>query len=62
MKLQERLKELIVERESVYPGAPNVKHVGIDLYLIERLKGLRLDTTNCAGFYCPRLSLFSNGI
>jgi acetyl esterase/lipase len=38
VKLQERLRELNVECELVYPGAPNVKHPSISQYLIDRLK------------------------
>ena len=37
VKLQERLKELNVESELVYPGAPEVKHASIHEFLIERL-------------------------
>ncbi len=37
VKLQERLKELKVDCELVYPGAPEVKHPSIHLYLIEKL-------------------------
>ena len=39
VKLQERLKELKVECELVYPDAPDIKHASIDIYLIEKLKG-----------------------
>lgn len=38
VKLQERLDELKVECELVYPGAPKVKHTTIASYLIEKLK------------------------
>jgi acetyl esterase/lipase len=38
VKLQERLKELNVDCELVYPGAPDVKHPSIALYLIEKLR------------------------
>jgi acetyl esterase/lipase len=37
VKLQEKLKELKVECELVYPGAVDVKHVSIDVFLIEKL-------------------------
>ena len=37
VKLQERLRELKVECELVYPGAPNVKHNSVHEYLIDRL-------------------------
>ena len=36
-KLQERLRELKVDCELVYPGAPDVRHRTIEDYLIERL-------------------------
>jgi hypothetical protein len=38
VKLQERLQELNVPCELVYPGAPNVKHEAISNYLIDVLK------------------------
>lgn len=38
VKLQEKLRSLNVPCELVYPGAPDVKHVAIDAYLIETLK------------------------
>ncbi|MEO5961266.1 MAG: alpha/beta hydrolase fold domain-containing protein [Opitutaceae bacterium] len=38
VKLQERLNELKVECELVYPGAPDVKHPSIQVYLIEKLR------------------------
>jgi len=38
VKLQEKLKELKVECELVYPGAPDVKHASVDACLIEKLK------------------------
>ncbi|MCE9532047.1 MAG: alpha/beta hydrolase [Planctomycetes bacterium] len=38
VKLQEKLKEVGVECELVYPGAPDVKHKSISDYLIEKLK------------------------
>jgi hypothetical protein len=38
VKLQERCKELGVECELVYPGAPDVKHQKIEQYIIEMLK------------------------
>ena len=38
VKLQEHCQENGVECELVYPGAPDVKHANIDLYLIEKLK------------------------
>lgn len=38
VKLQERLRELKVECELVYPGAPDVKHSSFHEYLIDRLK------------------------
>ena len=38
VKLQEKCKEVGVECELVYPGAPDVKHANADAYLIERLK------------------------
>ena len=37
LKLQEKLKELKVECELVYPAAPDVKHASIDAFLIEKL-------------------------
>jgi acetyl esterase/lipase len=37
LKLQEKLKELKVECELVYPGAPDIKHPSIDVFLIEKL-------------------------
>lgn len=37
VKLQEKLKATGVECELVYPGAPDVKHATIDVYLIEKL-------------------------
>ena len=37
VKLQEKCKSLGVECELVWPGAPDVKHAGIDAYLIEKL-------------------------
>ncbi|MEO6569560.1 MAG: alpha/beta hydrolase, partial [Opitutaceae bacterium] len=39
VKLQERLDELKVECELVYPGAPKVKHASMAAFLIEKLKG-----------------------
>ena len=39
VKLQQELHRLGVECELVYPGAPDVKHAGIDQFLIEKLKG-----------------------
>jgi acetyl esterase/lipase len=38
VKLQERLKELGVDCELVYPGASEVKHPSATAYLIDRLK------------------------
>lgn len=38
VKLQEKLNDLKVPCELVYPGAPQVKHPSIDAYLIELLK------------------------
>lgn len=38
VKLQERLKELGVPCELVYPGAPEIKHASEYIYLIEKLK------------------------
>ena len=38
VKLQEHCRETGVPCELVYPGAPDVKHVSIDKYLIEKLK------------------------
>ena len=38
VKLQEHCKELCVECELVYPGAPDVKHQKIEQYIIEMLK------------------------
>ncbi|MBV9657553.1 MAG: alpha/beta hydrolase [Verrucomicrobia bacterium] len=38
VKLKEKLDQLGVECELVYPGAPNVKHKSIETYLIEKLK------------------------
>lgn len=38
VKLQEKLRSLGVACELVYPGAPDVKHGNIDLFLIETLK------------------------
>ena len=38
MKLQEHCKEIGVECELVYPGAPNVKHPTVEDYIIEMLK------------------------
>ena len=38
VKLQERLRELKVDCELVYPGAPDVKHPLTQEYLIDRLK------------------------
>ena len=37
VKLQERLRELKVDCELVYPGAPDVRHHHVEEYLIERL-------------------------
>ncbi len=37
VKLQEKLNDLHVECELNYPGAPNVKHPTINIYLIEKL-------------------------
>jgi acetyl esterase/lipase len=39
VKLQERLREVGVPCELVYPGAPDVRHPGLDDYLIATLKG-----------------------
>jgi len=39
VKLQEKLRSVGVECELVYPGAPEVKHEQISLYLIDKLKG-----------------------
>lgn len=39
VKLQERLREVGVPCELVYPGAPDVRHPTIDDYLIASLKG-----------------------
>ena len=39
VKLQEKCKEIGVECELVYPGAPDVKHKSIEDYLISSLKG-----------------------
>lgn len=41
VKLQERLREVGVESELVYPGAPGVKHPQIHDYLIATLKAKR---------------------
>jgi acetyl esterase/lipase len=41
VKLQERLKEVGVACELVYPGAPDVKHVAASDYLIATLKARR---------------------
>jgi hypothetical protein len=38
VKLQERLREVGVPCELVYPGAPDVKHAAVQDYLIEMLK------------------------
>lgn len=38
VKLQEKLKELKVDCELVYPGAPDIKHDSIELFLIEKLR------------------------
>ena len=38
VKLQEHCKEIGVECEYVYPGAPDVKHPRMDKYIIEALK------------------------
>ena len=38
VKLQEHCKEMGVDCELVYPGAPDVKHATIAAYLIEKLK------------------------
>jgi len=38
VKLRERCQEKGVECELVYPGAPEVKHVSAELFLIEKLK------------------------
>ena len=38
VKLQEKCKSTGIECELVYPGAPDVKHANIDLYLIEKLR------------------------
>jgi hypothetical protein len=38
VKLQERLKQVGVPCELVYPGAPDVKHPQIHEYIIEKLK------------------------
>jgi hypothetical protein len=37
VKLQERLREVGVECELVYPGAPDVKHPKVEDYLIDKL-------------------------
>lgn len=38
VKLQEKVRSVGVECELVYPGAPDVKHAQVHLYLIDRLK------------------------
>ena len=38
VKLQEHCKDIGVECELVYPGAPGVQHATVNDYLIERLK------------------------
>lgn len=38
VKLQEHCKEIGVECELVYPGAPDVKHPKVDEYIIQKLK------------------------
>jgi hypothetical protein len=38
VKLQEHCKEIGVDCELSYPGAPDVKHKSIDTYLIDVLK------------------------
>jgi acetyl esterase/lipase len=38
VKLQEHCKEKGVECELAYPGAPDVKHASMDVFLIEKLK------------------------
>jgi acetyl esterase/lipase len=38
VKLQERCRELGVDCELLYPGAPDVKHKSMENYLIEKLK------------------------
>ena len=38
VKLQEHCKEIGVECELVYPGAPDVKHPKVEDYIIETLK------------------------
>jgi len=38
VKLQEHCQEKGVDCELVYPGAPNVKHANMAVYLIEKLK------------------------
>lgn len=37
VKLQEKLRNLKVDGELVYPGAPDIKHASIDAFLIEKL-------------------------
>ncbi len=39
LTLQRKLHRLGVECELAYPGAPDVKHASIDLFLIDKLKG-----------------------
>jgi acetyl esterase/lipase len=41
VKLQEKLREVGVANELVYPGAPDVKHPGVAEYLIDTLKAPR---------------------
>jgi acetyl esterase/lipase len=38
VKLQEKLRDLKVECELVYPGAPDVTHLSMEAYLLDRLK------------------------
>jgi acetyl esterase/lipase len=38
VKLQEKLRSLKVDCELVYPAAPDVRHAGMDAYLIDQLK------------------------
>jgi len=39
VKLEEKLRGLGVECELAYPGAPDVKHPGIQQFIVEKLKG-----------------------
>jgi hypothetical protein len=38
VKLKEKLDELKVECELVYPGAPNIKHQTMHEFLVDKLK------------------------